>query len=1041
MRFGILGPLEIWADDQRLAVGGPQQHALLAVLLLHANQVVSVDRLVDQLWGDRPPATAHGLLQGCVSGLRRSLRAGPGERLLTRPPGYLLEVRPGELDRDRFEDLAAAGRAAAGRTPPALDEAATLLAEALSCWRGPALDGVRLEVCRVAAASLAERRLAVLEERVEVDLRLGRAASLVAELRVLVADHPLRERLWAQLMLALHGADRQADALAAYQRIRRSLVDQLGVEPGAALQQAHRTILAGPPAGPAGGPAAPAAAEPAGVVAPEPPTGQPRVRERPVPAQLPADVAGFTGRGAELAELTGLLTADRVDGPDPPAVAAMAVLISAVSGTAGVGKTALAVRWAHQARDRFPDGQLYVDLRGYDPDQPVPAADALAGFLTALGVPGPEIPVELADRAARYRTELAGRRLLVVLDNAATVEQVRPLLPGAPSCVVLVTSRDSLAGLVARHGAHRVDLDLLPAADAVTLLRRLIGARVDAQPEAALALAGQCARLPLALRVAAELAAARPATALADLVGELADRQRRLDRLDAGDDPRAAVRAVFSWSYRRLPPDAARLFRLAGLHPGPDLDAPAAAALTGTGVDDARRALDRLARGHLIETSGAGRYRMHDLLRAYAAGAAGAEDSADQRRAALTGLFDYYLATAATASQTLYSADSRHRPGGAPAATQAADLTDPAAAREWLDGERPTLSAVAAYTADHGWPAHTVRLAGALFRYLNGGNPIHALAIHGHARRAARRTADRIGEAHALRGLGAAHLNLGRYAPAIDDYEQALALFRQAGDRTSEARTLDNLGIMHDRMGRYEQAAYHHQQAPDRYRQDGNQADEAHALVNLGTASWRLGRYAAAVDHLEQALDLCRRLGDRWGEAHALDNLGLAEQELGRHQQAAEHHRQALALHEQVGNQAGQASALDNLGAACTRLGRPEQAAGHHRRALALFRDSDDRYGEAWALNGLGEAALAAGRPADARTHHTAALAAVRDTGGADQQARAHAGLGRAYQALRDPDRARAHYRQAVTRYTGLGHPRAAAVRAQLTELDAVTAR
>ena len=360
-----------------------------------------------------------------------------------------------------------------------------------------------------------------------------------------------------------------------------------------------------------------------------------------VPRQLPAAVADFTGRAAELQALTRIL--DEV-GKGVPGT----VVISALGGSAGVGKTALAVQWAHQVAGRFPDGQLYVNLRGYDPDRPMPAADALAGFLHGLGVPGQDIPPGEAERAARYRSLLVGRKLLVVLDNAGSVEQVRPLLPGSPSCAVVVTSRDSLAGLVARDGATRLEVDLLPPADAADLLRAVIGQRAEDDPGAAGTLAAQCCRLPLALRVAAELAIARPGVPLADLAAELADQQWRLDLLDAGGDPHTAVRAVFSWSYRHLDDDSARAFRLAGLHPGPDFEPCAVAALIGTTLEQARPALDALARAHLIHPAGGGRYGMHDLLRAYARELADASDGEEEQNAALTRLFDHYLHTADT---------------------------------------------------------------------------------------------------------------------------------------------------------------------------------------------------------------------------------------------------------------------------------------------------------------------------------------------------------------------------------------------------------
>ena len=444
------------------------------------------------------------------------------------------------------------------------------------------------------------------------------------------------------------------------------------------------------------------------------------------PAQLPAAVEVFMGRAAELAELDRLLA---TAGGTPTAV-----VISAVSGTAGVGKSALALRWAHRVREAFPAGQLYVNLRGFDPDQPLSAADALAGFLRALGVAGQAIPLEVEERAAAYRSLLDGRRMLVVLDNAYSVEQVRPLLPGAPSCVVVVTSRDSLPGLVARHGAHRLDLDLLPHEDAVALLAALIGGRVEAEPDAAIVLAELCARLPLALRVAAELAVARPSTSLAQLVAELADEQRRLELLDAGGDPRTAVRAVFSWSYLHLPAEAARAFRLLGLHPGPDLGPYAAAALIHTGLEQAQHLLDLLARAHLIRPTSPGRYGMHDLLRAYATYRAGIEDSEAERWVARTRLFDHYLATAAAAMDILVPAERHRRPRVPPSATPSPPVADPATTRAWLDAERVALTTVCAYTAAHGRPGHTTGLAGILFRYLEvGGHYPNAVAIHTHA--------------------------------------------------------------------------------------------------------------------------------------------------------------------------------------------------------------------------------------------------------------------------------------------------------------------
>ncbi|MET7422633.1 tetratricopeptide repeat protein [Dactylosporangium sp. NPDC005555] len=696
-----------------------------------------------------------------------------------------------------------------------------------------------------------------------------------------------------------------------------------------------------------------------------------------VPAQLPPDVSAFTGRGAQLAELDAMAAA----AADQPT----AVFVAVVTGPAGVGKTALAVRWAHHVRDRFPGGQLHVNLRGYDPARPMTAADVLTRFLTALGVPAQDVPVDVDDRAARFRTELADRRVLVLLDNAASTEQVRPLLPGTASSTVLVTSRDTLPGLVAVDGAQRVEVDLLSPGDAHALLRRLIGPRARSAPGAVATLAEQCARLPLALRVAAELIAARPDAALDDLVDELCDQRRRLAALAAGEDPRASVPAVLSWSIQHLPPGAARTFCLLGLHPGPDFDAHAVASLTGDGPVEARGTLELLARAHLVHRTGPGRFGMHDLLRAYAVERVERPANGPRER-----MFDYYRATAAAARDALFPAD--HRPVPA-AATPSPDLTDRAAARAWLDAERAALLAIVAETATGGWPAHAVHLSWTLVRYLAAGQPSDAVAVHGHALDAALATGDPVGEAETRTALGAALLRHGRPTPAAVHLERATALFAELGDPAGEARAAIN-----------------------------------HGLLDAG-----LSRLAPAAGRFEHALRLFRQAGDRIGEARALNALGLVEERLGDHGPAEEHQRQALLAYEEVGSPMGVAAALTDLGIVAHRLGRTEEAAEHHRQALALFLDGRDRLGEAWARNGLGEAALTLGDPAAALTHHTAALAAATVTDARDQQARAHLGLGDAQEALHDPARARTHHEQAVTLFTDLGMPEADTLRARLT--------
>jgi tetratricopeptide (TPR) repeat protein len=528
-------------------------------------------------------------------------------------------------------------------------------------------------------------------------------------------------------------------------------------------------------------------------------------------------------------------------------------------------------------------------------------------------------------------------------------------------------------------------LDLLPLDDAVNLLRALIGERADADPDnATVALAGQCCRLPLALRVAAELAAANPDVPLAVLVGELADQQRRLGLLAAGGDACTAVRAVFSWSYRHLDTRAARTFRLAGLHPGSDLDPYSVAALTGTTLGQGRAVLDMLARAHLIQQVGPGRYGMHDLLRAYARELASSHDGEDGQHAALTRLFDHYLHAAATAMDVLAPAERHRRPRLPLPASPAPPVADPAAARAWLDIERATLVAVAVHAAMHGWPTHATRLAATLFRYLDAGSHYpEAITIHTHARDAARHEGDRAAEATALNHLAGPHRRQGRHQQAISQYRRALELFRQAGDDTGQAHALGNLGNVRADQGRYQAATSLHEQALNLYRQIRDRAGEARTLGNLGYIEERQGRYRQAAGLLHRALDLCRETGCRFFEAEALTRISDVR----------------------------------------LRQGRPREATGHLQAALALCREIGNQSGEADALNSLGEILLATGDPSCARTQHATALGLGGQIGDKYQRARAHNGLSHSYDASGDFGRARSHWQEALTLYAELGAP------------------
>jgi len=734
---------------------------------------------------------------------------------------------------------------------------------------------------------------------------------------------------------------------------------------------------------------------------------------------LPQDLAGFTGRTGELDRLR-----HAVRGGD-------AVVISAIEGMAGVGKTQLAVHAGHLlVQENAFDRVLFVNLRGFDPDPAQPPADPAAvldGFLRLLGMPGQQIPHALAARLAAYRDRLAGTRTLVVLDNAATAEQVRPLLPATPTCLTLVTSRRSLVDL---HPATHLTVEVFSPDEATAFLTQAIPeVPVGADPHAVGRIARRCGYLPLALSLVAGHIRNTPGWTLTDHADRLDERHHHR-RLDTG------IELALHLSYQHLSATQRRRLRLLALHPGQDFDAYAAATLIDTDLGTTQAHLHHLCGDHLLRQDVPGRYTFHDLVRAYATTRAHDEDRPPERRAALTRLFDYYLAATATAMNTLHPAEAHLRPRIPLAGAPTPELTDPDTVRSWLDTERPTLVAVVVHTATDGWPAHAIRLSSTLFRYLTGGHLADAVTVHGHAHHAARHSGDPIGQAHALTDLGVAHWRLGRYGPAAAQFQQALDLFRQADDPVGQARALNSLGIVEERAGRYRSAGRDYAQALILFRNAGDRAGEARALSNLGEVEGRLGCFRPAADHFALALTVCRQTGDRDGEAHALTSLGDVEVRSGRYGPAGDHLRRALTLYRQLGNRAGEAHALDNLGFLHISLGRPSLGTECHRKALTIFRGTGARYGEAWALNGLGEASHAAGRLVDARAHHTAALTIAADIGAREQQARARTGLGHACHTLGNHALAREQYQHALALYTDLGMPEADGIRAHLTALD-----
>jgi DNA-binding SARP family transcriptional activator/Tfp pilus assembly protein PilF len=973
--FSVLGPVRAWRGRVEIGLGSPQQKAVLAALLLRAGNQVPLHQLIDALWSDEPPASAAQVIRTYVYRLRRVLTAEGEPALIdSAGTGYVLHLPDGELDLAEFRQRMAAADAARGRgdLPAAADE----LRHALALWKGEALAGLPGQYAEQQRTALAKQQLDAQASLLAIDVESGALGPAIAELTQVVAEHPLDERFRRLLMLALYKSGQQAAAIAVYQEAQTLLADELGIDPGPALQALYLRILraepdppddpghatpgpAGPAAanatGPAGasgppggsGPAGPgrdAGAAGGGVDRPGAPDGDspggpagagdaaaagPAPGVPVAPAQLPPDLPSFTGRPAELAWLDALL-------PDTAAVPARMV-ISTVHGMAGTGKTSLATHWAHRVAHRFPDGQVYLNLRGFDPGYPpLEPAEALRILFDAFGVDPQRIPVSLDAQTALYRSLLAGRRVLILLDNARDAEQVRPLLPGAPGCLVVVTSRSQLSSLVALDQAQPLPLDVLPDAEARAFLTDRIGPdRIAAEPGEVADIARLCGGLPLALTIVAARAVLSADTPLAAITAQLHADHGTLDAFSDADST-LDVRSIFSWSYRGLSEPAARLFRLLPLHPGVGATAAAVASLAGVPLRQARGLAGELIRTHLLRELSPGRYVLHDLLRAYAAELRAETDPAADPAGAVRRLLDHLLHTARAAAELMQPRWPLVRLPAPLPGTVVELLPDESAAAAWLTAERQTIAAALRLAADAGLDRVVWDLAATVADlFQRQGHWAEEIAMQRLALAAAERLGDLGAQAQTHRWLGGAYARSGRPEEGKAGLLAAVALFERLGDLSNQSRTYRGLAFLYVQVDDNEEALRLALRALELCRQAGDEIEIVSALNDSGWCYALLGDYDNALRNCQQALRLQQELVGPTGEASILDSLGYIQHAMGKDAEAIECYQRALAISESVGHTYNCALTRTHLGECYRALGDLEAAAAMWLRALA----------------------------------------------------------------------------------------------------------